>query len=372
MTAGMMTTIEGERMMRGPSSIRSALPVYSRMMALRAVQTWRGSNELFSTNTLSVSIEWFYRLKARESPYGGIILSIQRRPLSTQRKEGESVRVWQEDRNEEASALRRVLLQKIKEDPFTQTAVADRTLIVGQQVHHRGETRITGNDHIGPSGFQGRRRAPRGQRCGRQQMQQLPRSDPRQPMTIHPRRAVNGKPQIHRCQGGRGPGGADERRPVKIGQFSTKPPNPVCNNLLNGCQFTGDWRIAVQMRLGQLDDAQTGAHHRLNRFPRSQDELGASAADVHNQNPSRFQTESMPNAKQREPRLLVAVDYPDAEPAFPARRLYKLLPVARFPHGTGSDRRDALGIEAVRRLSKSSQNRQASPHWRFLEQPTRQ
>ncbi len=74
-------------MMREPSSIRSAFPVYSRIMALRAVQTWRGSKELFNTNTLSVSIERFCGLNANESWNGGFILSIQRGSVSTQRKE---------------------------------------------------------------------------------------------------------------------------------------------------------------------------------------------------------------------------------------------------------------------------------------------
>jgi len=57
-TAGRTHTTDGDRMILGLSSTRSALPVNRRITALRAVQTWRGSKELFSTSTLSVSIEW--------------------------------------------------------------------------------------------------------------------------------------------------------------------------------------------------------------------------------------------------------------------------------------------------------------------------
>src|SRR5574337_537026 len=84
----MTRTIEGEWMKCGLSSIRSAFPVYSRIIALRAVQTWRGSKELFNTNTLSVSIEWFSELKTYESPCGEIILSIQQGGCQRKGKDG--------------------------------------------------------------------------------------------------------------------------------------------------------------------------------------------------------------------------------------------------------------------------------------------
>src|SRR5574341_1666115 len=55
-TEGRTKAREGERNTRFPSSTRSAFPAKSRTNALRAPQTWSGSNVWFSTRTLSASI----------------------------------------------------------------------------------------------------------------------------------------------------------------------------------------------------------------------------------------------------------------------------------------------------------------------------
>lgn len=64
-----------------------------------------------------------------------------------------------------------LLPQKVEEDSFPQTAVADREFVVAEYAHGTQEEYGPGDNDVGPSWFQRRGLAPRGQRYGRQYMQ---------------------------------------------------------------------------------------------------------------------------------------------------------------------------------------------------------
>src|SRR3972149_1050284 len=69
-TEGITKARGGGRNTRLPSSTRSAFPAKSRTNALRAPQTWRGSNVWFSTRTLSASIRRLVQTPEGEFHHG--------------------------------------------------------------------------------------------------------------------------------------------------------------------------------------------------------------------------------------------------------------------------------------------------------------